>query len=90
MTKRKENGQMSNEELNLRRFHRSVRRLKKYCEDQDITLHSWLDADNNEQCVLSKDECELGAYKEYLTNDNEPYFVSEEHYSEVSNEALYL
>lgn len=90
MAKRRANGQMSDKELEIRRFHRSVKRLQKYCKDQDIELHSWIDAGNDEQCVLSKDEIELGAYKEYLTDENEPYFVSEEYYQEVSNEALYL
>lgn len=90
MTTRRKNGQMSDTELELRRFHRSVRRLQKYCKDQDIELHSWIDADNDEQCVLSKDECELGAYKEYITGVNEPYFVSEEHFEEVQHEAMYL
>ena len=90
MAKRRANGQMSCSELELRRFHRQVRRVKKYCADQDIELHDWLNAQNGEQCVLSKDEYEIGAYKEYLTNKNEPYFVSEDHFQEVSQEALYL
>ena len=90
MTTRRKNGQMSDSELELRRFHRSVKRLRKYCDDQDIELHSWIDASNDEQCVLSRDECELGAYKEYITGDNEPYFVPEEYFTEVQNEAMYL
>lgn len=90
MAKRRANGQMSDSELELRRFHRQVKRVKKYCADQNIELHDWLNAQNDEQCVLSKDECELGAYKEYLTNENEPYFVPEDRFQEVSQEALYL
>lgn len=90
MAKRRANGQMSDSELELRKFHRQVKRVKKYCDDQDIELHDWFNAQNDEQCVLSKDEYELGAYKEYLTNENEPYFVPEDRFQEVSQEALYL
>lgn len=90
MAKRRANGQMSYSELELRRFHRQVKRVKEYCDDQDIEMHDWFNAQNGEQCVLSKDEYEIGAYKEYLTNKNEPYFVSEDHFQEVSQEALYL
>ena len=38
MAKRRANGQMSDSELELRRFHRQVKRVKKYCADQDIEL----------------------------------------------------
>ena len=90
MAKRRANGQMSDSELELRRFHRQVRRVKKYCADHDLESHDWLNAQNGEQCVFSKNEYELGAYKEYLTNENEQYFVYEDHFQEVSQEALYL
>ena len=51
---------------------------------------TWSEAGENEQCVLSTIDYELGAYREYISEDNESYFVSEEDYQQVSNEALYL
>ena len=85
MTARRKNGQMSNEELELRRFHRSLKRIKKWCKDQDVEIHSY-----SEVCVISRDEYEVSSRRDYLTEDNESYFVSEEDYEAVSNELLYL
>ena len=90
MTARRKNGQMSNEELELRRFHRSLKRIKKWCKDQDIEIHSYSEAPSDEICVTSRDEYEVSSRRDYLTEDNESYFVSEEDYEAVSNELLYL
>ena len=90
MTARRKNGQMSNEELELRRFHRSLKRIKKWCKDQDIKIHSYSEASSDEVCVTSKDEYEVSSRRDYLPEDNESYFVSEEDYEAVSNELLYL
>lgn len=90
MTERRKNGQMSDNEIEIRRFHRSVRRLKSWCRDQDINLKSWSEANNEDQCVLSLVDYELGAIREYLPEDNESYFVNEDFYEEVSDEAIYL
>ena len=44
MAKRTKNGNMSVSELETRRYHRSVKRVQRWCEDQDIQLHSWSEA----------------------------------------------
>lgn len=90
MTTRRKNGQMSNEELELRQFHRSVKRIKKWCKDQDIEIHSYSEASGDEICVTSRDEYEVSSRRDYLTEDNESWFVSEEDYEAASNELLYL
>lgn len=90
MTARRKNGQMSNEELELRRFHRSLKRIKKWCKDQDVEIHSYSEASSDEVCVTSRDEYEVSSRRDYLIEDNESYFVSEEDYEAVSNELLYL
>ena len=41
-------------------------------------------------CVLSLDDVDLGARKNYLPEDNDSWFVSEDDYDEVSQTALYL
>lgn len=81
---------MSIDELETRRYHRSAKRVKKWCKDQNVELHTWSEASEDEQCVLSKVDYELGARKDYLSEDNESYFVSEDEYDRVSEIALYL
>lgn len=75
MAKRKKNGQMSEEELNLRRFHKDVRELKKVCRDNNITLLEYEEALNDDVCILSQSEYEIGATKEYTSEALECYFV---------------
>ena len=75
MAKRKKNGQMSESELELRRFHSDVRKLKKVCRDNNIALLEFDEALNDDVCILSKDEYEVGSAKEYLSNSLENYFV---------------
>lgn len=90
MAKRRANGQMSNRELDQRRFNKQVKRVKKFCEDQDITLHTWDEADGDELCVISTDEYYVGSRRDYLKEDASCYFVAEEFYEDVSREAMYL
>ena len=90
MAKRTIGGRMSNEELELRRYHRTVSRVRSACSDQDVELHSYAEAADDEKCVLSRDEYELGASREYVSTDNESYFVEEQYYQDISDKALYL
>ena len=83
MAKRKKNGQMSETELELRRFHKEVRNARKACEEMNIALLSFDDALNDDVCILSKNEYEIGAVKQYIDNTNEPYFVHEANFTEV-------
>lgn len=83
MTKRKSNGQMSDEELLKRRFHSEVRNMKRICEQQGITLYNYENAPVDSICILSKDEYELGAVRRYIFVDNESYFVEESYYEQV-------
>ena len=47
MTKRRKNGQMSESELELRRFHSDVRKLKKVCRDNNIEFLEFDEALND-------------------------------------------
>lgn len=80
MTKRI-NGRMSDAEKELRRYHRDVKKLKKLCEEHEIVLKSYDEALNDDICVLSKNDYEIGACKEYLDDSNEPYFVHEQEFT---------
>ena len=41
-------------------------------------------------CILSLDDVDLGSRKNYLTVDNDSWFVSEDDYDEISQTALYI
>lgn len=81
MAKRKKNGQMSESELELRRFHSDVRKLKKVCRDNNIALLEFDEALNDDVCILSRSEYEIGSAKEYLSNSLESYFVHDSDFS---------
>ena len=90
MTKRRKNGQMSDNELEKRRHHSSLRKLKAHCSDVNVELKDFNSANPDDMCVLSLDDVDLGSRRNYLTVDNDSWFVSEDNYEEVSQTALYL
>ena len=91
MTKRRKNGQMSDKELETRRHHASLRKLKRYLSDcKNAELKDYKSAGPYDMCVLSLDDLDLGARKEYLPEDNDSWFVSEDSYETVAEIALYL
>ena len=90
MAKRRKNGQMSDDELETRRHHSSLRRLKAHCSDANVELKDFESAGPDDMCVLSLDDVDLGSRKSYLTVDNDSWFVNEDDYEEVSQTALYL
>ena len=83
MAKRKKNGQMSESELDLRRFHKDVRTLKQVCRDNNITLLNYEEAINDDVCILSQSEYEIGATKEYSSEGLECYFVHNSDFNKV-------
>lgn len=83
MAKRRKNGQMSESELELRRFHSDVRKLKKVCRDNNIALLEFDEALNDDVCILSQSEYEVGSAKEYLNNSLESYFVHDSDFSKT-------
>lgn len=90
MAKRRKNGQMSDDELETRRHHSSLRRLKAHCSDMNVELKDFESAGPDDMCVLSLEDVDLGSRKNYLTVDNDSWFVGEDDYEEVSQTALYL
>ena len=90
MAKRRKNGQMSDDELETRRHHLSLRKLKAHCSDVNVELKDFESAGPDDMCVLSLDDVDLGSRKSYLTVDNDSWFVNEDDYEEVSQTALYL
>lgn len=64
-------------EIDLRRYHAAVRRLKTLCEKNNVKLFTYTDASDNMKCILSKSDYELGDTKPYCSEENENYFVTE-------------
>ena len=81
---------MSDEELEVRRHHSSLRKLKSHCSDVNVELKDYKSANPDDMCVLSLEDVDLGARKNYLPEYNDSWFVSEDDYDEVSQTALYL
>lgn len=81
---------MSDEELEVRRHHSSLRKLKSHCSDVNVELKDYESANPDDMCVLSLEDVDLGSRKSYLTTDNDSWFVSEDDYEEISQIALYL
>ena len=67
----------SQRELELRRYHAQVRKLRELCNDNNIRLYTYNEADNNMKCILSKSDYEIGDTKPYCSEENENYFVTE-------------
>lgn len=62
-------------EMELRRFHADVRKLKKTCEDKGIVLKTYEDASDDDICVLSNNEYEISETKFSCDPEHENYFV---------------
>ena len=61
-----------------------------YCNDVNVELKDYKSADPDDMCILSLDDVDLGSRKNYLTVDNDSWFVSEDDYDEISQTALYI
>lgn len=67
----------SQKELELRRYHAQVRKLRELCNNNSIRLNTYSEADDSMKCVLSKSDYEIGDTKPYCCAENENYFVTE-------------
>lgn len=75
----------SAKELDLRRYHAQVRKLKKLCEDNDVSLFTYDEAEDTMVCILSDSDYELGDTKPYCSKDRENYFVTESDLNKLYN-----
>lgn len=68
MAKRRKNGQMSDEELEVRRHHASLRRLKSHCSNSNVVLKNYESADPDDMCVFIIRRCRFGIKEELFNN----------------------
>lgn len=72
----------------LRHYRTEVARLKKWCEENDITLYSFSDERTLAHyiCVQSKNELNLHERRRDIETDEESYFLTEEDYDKYCEE----
>lgn len=64
-------------EVVKRRFHADLRRLEKLCEDNNIILCNYDEANDEMICILSNNEYNLGMTRHDCSSSDESYFVTE-------------
>ena len=74
----------SAKEIDLRRYHSALRKLKKLCEINNVELRTYEEASDTMVCILSKSDYELGDTKPYCSQENENYFVTESDLNKLS------
>lgn len=52
MAKRRKNGQMSDKELEVRRHHASLRRLKAHCSNENVVLKNYESANPDDMFLM--------------------------------------
>ena len=75
--------QYSAKESMIRKYHRQVRRLESMCEKEGIQLRIYEDATDDDVCVLSSNDFEIGEPVENCDPSNENYFTSFEDYQKI-------
>ena len=73
----------SAKESMTRKYHRQVRRLESMCEKEGIQLRIYEDATDDDVCVLSSNDFEIGEPVENCDPSNENYFTSFEDYQKI-------
>lgn len=76
---------MSASELATRRFHKDKRTIIKLCDIHNIPIKTFKEALDDNVCVLSKNDYDIGSTRKYLSEDNEQLFVADKDYEEVYN-----
>lgn len=66
-----------------RKYHRQVRRLQDLFEKQGIQLRIYEDATDDDVCVLSSNDYEIGEPVKNCDSSNESYFVSFDDYQNL-------
>ena len=70
----------------LRAYHADVRKLKKWCEENEIVLYDFDSASAHFICVLSQNEYSLHERRRDLEQNAESYFLNEEDYDKWCEE----
>lgn len=77
---------MSQKEHEKRTYHAEVRKFKEWCVKHKIAYYTFNDAPSDSICAISMDEYAVNTHRHKLDEDNESYFINEEHYEEWEEE----
>lgn len=75
--------QYSAKESMTRKYHRQVRRLKELCRELNIQMRNYANALDDDICILSSNEFEIGEPIKNCDPSNENYFISEDSYEKI-------
>ena len=78
--------QMSTHELFLRRYHSTLRKMRRLATSLDITIHDFDSAEPSDVCILSTNDCEIDEHKLRCSSSNNGYFISQKDYEEHMEE----
>lgn len=77
---------MTTKEYFRRIFTTEVRKLKKYCEENSLTLYSNTDnVPNDAICILSENEYEIGEIPHNCSFECDSYFLSPQDFEKYTN-----
>lgn len=66
----------SEKELIIRRFHKDVRQFKAWCDKHGVPYSTFDTAEQEDVCVLSKNEYHLHEERKSIIEDDEDYFLN--------------
>lgn len=64
----------------LRRYRNEVNRFKKWCEVNEVAYMDYDEASQDDICILSLNEFDLGDTRSQILEDHESMFLSQEDY----------
>ena len=79
---------MNIDEKIKRAYNAKIRKIIRWCEENEHILLNYDDANMDDICILSKSEYDLHECKRNIAEDNESYFLTQDSYEEYieSNE----
>lgn len=76
----------SEQEFITRRFHKDVRQFKEWCDKHGVPYSTFDTAEEEDICVLSKNEYHLHEERRSILEDEEDYFLNPAAYETWSEE----
>lgn len=70
--------------IEKRRYNRIVNDLKELCEEHNIQLYNYDEAEPDMICTLSMNDYELGDERSICSEGNESYFVTEDNLDKLN------
>jgi hypothetical protein len=69
-----------------RAYKAEVRKAKEWCEQKNVMLKTYSEADEYDMCIISNSEYDLHESKNEIAEDNGSYFLNVEDYEKYTEE----